>query len=218
MNSLRRLRTGRFATTGLAFSHLLLPFPSGAQVVNDGATNTLNHITNTITGGVTVGTNGSFTLLILTNGALLTNSGSGTIGLNGSANSNSVRLTSTDTRWFMGLDLTVGSNGSMNHLVISNGARVENNFGAVGISPLSSNNDALVTGAGSLWSNRNDFYVGYVGHGNSLIVSNGGTLANNSGVLGIDALSSNNLATITGAGSLWSNRASLFVGFSGDGN
>ena len=51
-----------------------------AQVVNDGATNTLNNVTNTIVGDVIVGTNGSFTLLILTNKAVLTNSGGGYIG------------------------------------------------------------------------------------------------------------------------------------------
>jgi T5SS/PEP-CTERM-associated repeat protein len=189
-----------------------------AQVVNDGATATLNHVTNTVTGAVTVGTNGSFTLLVLTNAALLTNSGNGIIGMNATAKSNTVRLTSVNTRWLMALDLNVGNNGSVNHLVVSNGALVANNFAALGIAPTSSNNDAIITGAGSVWSNRNDFYVGYVGHGNSLVVSNGGLVTDNTGVVGIDALSSNNVATVTGANSLWSNRASLFVGFSGTSN
>src|SRR5262249_51391485 len=72
---------------------------TSAQVVNDGATNTLNNVTNTVVGDVTVGTNGSFTLLILTNNALLTNSGFGTIGTNAGANSNTVLLTGTNTRW-----------------------------------------------------------------------------------------------------------------------
>src|SRR5437667_2907145 len=88
--------------------------PLLSQVVNDGATVTLNHVTNTINGGIIVGTNGPFTLLVLTNGTLLTNSGNGTIGLNSGANSNTVRLTSANTRWLMSLDLTVGSNGSVN--------------------------------------------------------------------------------------------------------
>ena len=35
-----------------------------AQVVNDGATNTLSNVTTNITGDVTVVTNGSFTLLV----------------------------------------------------------------------------------------------------------------------------------------------------------
>src|SRR3954470_4436300 len=136
--------------------------PIRAQLVNDGATNTLNHVTNTISGGVTVGTNGSFTLLILTNGTLLTNSGNGAIGLNAGADSNSLRLTSLNTRWLMGFDLTVGSNGSFNRLVISNSAMAVNNFGILGFAPTSSNNEALVTA--SVWTNRNDLYLGYVGH------------------------------------------------------
>ncbi|HXU78041.1 MAG TPA: hypothetical protein VN794_15820, partial [Methylomirabilota bacterium] len=53
-----------------------------AQVVADGGTTTLNNVTSNINGTVTVGTKGSFTLLILTNGALLTNSANGVIGRN----------------------------------------------------------------------------------------------------------------------------------------
>jgi fibronectin-binding autotransporter adhesin len=190
--------------------------PIRAQLVNDGATNTLNHVTNTISGGVTVGTNGSFTLLILTNGTLLTNSGNGAIGLNAGADSNSLRLTSLNTRWLMGFDLTVGSNGSFNRLVISNSAMAVNNFGILGFGPTSSNNEALVTA--SVWTNRNDLYLGYVGHGNSLTVTNGGLVTDNSALLGADPASSNNQALVTGVGSLWAHRASLSVGFAGTGN
>jgi hypothetical protein len=57
---------------GLMFAGAVLPLR--AQVVADGATNTLSNVTNTFTGTVTVGTNGSFTLLILSDNALLTNS------------------------------------------------------------------------------------------------------------------------------------------------
>ena len=62
------------AIVSLLLSHLFCASPARAQIVNDGATVTLNHVTNTISGGITVGTNGPFTLLILTNGTLLTNS------------------------------------------------------------------------------------------------------------------------------------------------
>jgi hypothetical protein len=51
-----------------------------AQIVNDGATNTLSNVTKAFTGDVTVGTNGSFTLLVLSNNSLLTNSANGVIG------------------------------------------------------------------------------------------------------------------------------------------
>ena len=53
---------------------LFASFSSNAQVVNDGATKTLANVTNTITANVTLGTNGSFTLLALSDNALLTKS------------------------------------------------------------------------------------------------------------------------------------------------
>src|SRR5207245_5533406 len=99
---------------------------------------------------VTIGTNGPFTLLILTNAALLTNSGNGVIGRNIGANSNTVRLTSANTRWLMSLDHIVGSNGGFNRLIVSNSARVEDKFGFLGVGTTGSNNEATVTGSGSL--------------------------------------------------------------------
>src|SRR2546426_4455255 len=90
---------------------LLAPLSAPAQIVNDSATKTLSNTTNTFT-DVTVGTNGPFTLLILSNNVLLTSSGNGTIGLNTAAKSNEVRLLSPSARWFVGNLLMVGSNGS----------------------------------------------------------------------------------------------------------
>ena len=119
------------AIVTLLLSHLFCASPARAQIVNDGATVTLNQVTNTISGGITVGTNGPFTLLILTNGTLLTNSGTGTIGLNAGASSNTVKVTSANTRWLMSSDLSVGNVGSFNHLVITNGGLVQNGFGAL---------------------------------------------------------------------------------------
>src|SRR5262249_42728136 len=80
-----------------------------AQVVNDGATNTLSNVTNTFTGDVTVGTNTSFTLLILSNNSLLTNSANGVISRNATATSNQVHLVSPSARWLMNGNLFVGS-------------------------------------------------------------------------------------------------------------
>src|SRR3954468_2395804 len=95
-----------------------------AQIVADGATNTLSNVTNTIIGNVTVGTNGSFTLLVLSDNALLTNSGNGTIGINTTAKANEVRLVSPSARWNMSGLLFLGSNGPFNRLVVSNGGSV----------------------------------------------------------------------------------------------
>src|SRR2546422_935192 len=81
-----------------------------SQIVADGATNILSNVTNFFTGDVTVGTNGSFTLLVLSGNSLLTNSVNGIIGLNTTAKTNEVRLINSTARWRMGGSLYIGSN------------------------------------------------------------------------------------------------------------
>jgi T5SS/PEP-CTERM-associated repeat protein len=192
-------------------------WPLGAQVVNDGATATLSNVTNSFTGTVTVGTNGAFTLLVLSDNALLTNSAHGVVGFNVTARSNEVHLVSPSARWRMGGNLFVGSNAAMNRLVVSNGAFLENNNGILGNRVDSSNNLALVTGVGSVWSNRNDITVGTLGRYNQVLVSNGGWVASQNTRLGGNAVGSNNLVLVTGSGSVWSNTLGVFMGSSAPG-
>lgn len=206
-----------FLTAGLLLLTPTVP-TLRAQVVADGATNTLSNVTNAFIGDVTVGTNGSFTLLVLSDNALLTNSVNGVIGLNLTASSNEVQLLSPTARWRMGGSLFVGSNGAMNRLVLSNGAFVDNNNGTLGNRVDSSNNFALVTGAGSLWSNRLDLRVGTGGRSNQLIVRDGGWVASQSGFVGNNVGANNNFALVSGSGSVWSNALNLTVGFNGVGN
>jgi hypothetical protein len=53
-------------TSPIILALMLVPAAAlHAQLVADGATNTLGNVTNTITGTVTVGTNASFTSFIL---------------------------------------------------------------------------------------------------------------------------------------------------------
>jgi T5SS/PEP-CTERM-associated repeat protein len=207
----------KLSTITLAALMIAAPTLHG-QVVNDGATNTLSNVTNTFSGDVTVGTNGSFTLLVLANNALLTNSANGVIGLNATARSNEVRMISPSARWIMNNDLYVGSNGSASRLVVSNGAFARSHNGYLGPYLSSSNNLAVVTGSGSVWSNANVFYIGFNGAGNQLVVSNGGVLRDNSSNVGVNSSSSNNVAVVTGAGSAWSNANVFFLGFNGRGN
>ena len=70
---------------------LLAVSPLRPQIVHDGATNTLSNVTNPITDDVTVGTKGSFTLLTLSDNALLTNSANGLIGRNATATSKEIQ-------------------------------------------------------------------------------------------------------------------------------
>ncbi|HEX5223252.1 MAG TPA: hypothetical protein VFZ59_27075 [Verrucomicrobiae bacterium] len=187
-----------------------------AQVVADGATNTLSNTTNSFA-SVTVGTNGSFTLLTLSNNALLTNSGNGTIGLNATAKSNEVRLVGPTASWRMGGSLIVGSNGAFSRLVISNGAVLEDFDGNLGFRNASSNNSALVTGPGSLWTNRNSFFMsgGFLvaSPSNRLVVSDSGALVSG-GTVTVGGFG--NQVLITGAGSRWVNQSDF--NFAGTGN
>jgi len=190
---------------------------SQAQLVNDGATATLSNVTNAAP-SVSVGTNGSFTLLVLADNALLDNSDNGVIGVNATAKSNEVRVLSPTARWLMGGDLYVGNEGSASRLVVSNGAFAQNRNCYLGRNESSSNNVAVVTGSGSVWSNDSGLYLGFNGAGNQLLVSNGGVLSGQSGDVGFNDSSSNNVAVVTGAGSAWSNTYALSFGYNGAGN
>ncbi len=199
---------------------LCLPWSAArAQVVADGATNTLNNVTNTLGVSVTIGTNGPFTLLTITNGALLTNSGNGFIGRNVGANSNQVRVTGIGSRWQIGGSLYVGFSNNANQLTISGGGLVGNDIGEIGTTSGSTNNLVFVTGAGTLWSNRDTLLIGNQGTSNRLIVSNGAAVwVGSNAFLGYAATGGRNLADITGTNSQWLIARDLYVGQSNSGN
>src|SRR5262245_48642808 len=102
-----------------------------AQLVVDGATNTFTTVTTNVTGDVTVGTNGSFTLLRLTNSVVLNNSGSNYIGRLATARTNTVRVV-YKSHWTNSGPLFVGYRGSASQLEVSIGGTIANTFGRVG--------------------------------------------------------------------------------------
>ena len=114
----------------------------------------------------------------------------------------------------------VGTNGAFNALIVTNGGLLTvNATSIIGNSAASSNNYAVVTGAGSIWSNNTSaLYVGNTGSFNSLSVANKGALFNTFGYIGFYASSSNNTVLVTGPGSVWSNSSELNVGYNGFGN
>jgi T5SS/PEP-CTERM-associated repeat protein len=201
------MKTRRFVVAAT----LLTATTLSAQIVNDGATRVLSNVTNTITRTLTIGTNGLFTLLTLADNALLTNSAHGVIGLNTTANSNAVRLTSGSARWLMGGTLFVGSNGPFSTLVVSNGASAQANTGIIGSRAASGSNLVLVTGSGSVWSNAIDVSVGSAGPG-KLVIEAGGRVHGDSGRIGGSQSASNTQALVTGPGSLWNNVSFLTIG------
>ena len=96
---------------------------------------------------------------------------------------------------------------------------VANAFGYLAYFDTSSNNSAMVTGAGSLWTNSGNLNVGFEGSGNSLEISHGANVANDGiGFIGYLDTSSNNSVLVTGTSSLWTHSGGLFVGYSGSSN
>src|SRR5262249_51357645 len=124
-------------------------------------------------GNLYVGSNSSFNRLLITNGAVLTNV-SGAIGVQMGANSNLALISGAGSAWSMADNLILGTFGSANQLVVSNGAIVLSG-GEIGQSvigdQMGKDNTATVTGAGSVWRNASGLYLGFSGAGSRLLIS-----------------------------------------------
>uniref|UniRef100_UPI003568CF19 autotransporter domain-containing protein n=1 Tax=Pontiella sp. TaxID=2837462 RepID=UPI003568CF19 len=113
----------------------------------------------------------------------------------------------------------VSGEGDSGEVVISNGARVDNTYGFIGMATNHSGR-VLVTGENSMWSNRLELAIGELGSGNSLTVSDGGTVYSKAGFIGLggtlpnltDLSGGSNSVTVTGAGSEWNIEDELYVG------
>lgn len=102
-------------------------------------------------------------------------------------------------------NMRIGSLGSYNRLIITNGGLVDCTWSDTRIASgaTSSNNTALVNGSGSRWRNAGELVVGRGGPGNnSLIIAEGGVVESVCGSIG-SAGCNNNSVAITGAGSAW---------------
>ncbi|MBI5684211.1 MAG: hypothetical protein HZC54_03955 [Verrucomicrobia bacterium] len=199
-------------TAGLAVFTLA---PSGRA--ETGVTNIVDGATTSITGNYSVGTNGSFNTLIVTNGGIVNVTGGNSIVGNSAVSSNNaVFVSGIGSLWSNSARLHVGSSGSFNQLTIANGGQLINNTaGTIGAS--SGSNSVLVTGAGSLWSVGTALYVGQSGSGNSLTIADGGQVSSASAQLGVSNASANNIVWVTDTGSVWRSGA-LTVGGFGSGN
>lgn len=199
--------------------------PALAQLVPDGGSAVVDGIT-TNGGIVWVGNDLSFTSLLVTNNATVTNAIEFIIGHHASSRSNSVVLTGADTAWLSDSATIVGNSGGFNRLEIRDGAYLTNRSATIGLGSGSATNIAIVSGTNSVWDMqwRTDFsyattgamIVGDTSSGNTLIISNGGTVAD--GYTFIGKSSPNNTAIITGPGSLWSHTYIWYVGYYGSGN
>jgi T5SS/PEP-CTERM-associated repeat protein len=177
----------------------------------------------TNSGGLYVGNMTSGNSLVISNGGKVFNgafaavSAVGYNDLNGndsiSASNNSVVVTGAGSLWQInGSQFYLGRNGSGDSLTIRDGGAVVNLDGYVGGGffsggPSTSNNIVLVTGSGSLWSNRSSLHFGAAYEGNSLVISNGGTVFS-----GFYGYISSGSVLVTGTGSVMSNSNQILLG------
>jgi T5SS/PEP-CTERM-associated repeat protein len=188
-----------------------------AQLVADGHTAVRNGVKTNVVGNLIIGTNGPFTLLVLTNGAVVTNTATVMISANSSARNNRVVVTSVGSSLGYSTsegEVHVGENGSFNRLDVLEGATITTREGSIGFAASSKSNLAVIASSGSSWV-QSLLQIGASGAANRLVISNGGTVRATSGTIGEASTASNNLVIVTGSGSLWSNSAAIYVGNSG---
>ena len=117
----------------------------------------------------------------------------------------------------------VGSNYVADVLLVQNAGVLSNGASYIGYATGASNNAAIVSSTGSIWSSvwRSDGsqFVGYSGAGNSLVISNGGGVVAWRAFLGYNSSASNNTVRVTGYNSRWYlYSGDLYVGTAGGAN
>ncbi|MEI8063000.1 MAG: hypothetical protein WCH84_02945, partial [Verrucomicrobiota bacterium] len=175
------------------------------------------------------GGNDAFNALIISNGGSVYNASGLQMGWSGSGNNNNQLIvtgpgsTMTNAGGSNG-SLILGQAGTGNLLLINNGGLVADTgnafigFGSTGM------NTGIVTGAGSVWTNAADLYVGQYSSANILTIANSGSVfavngrigapGNGSGGYNLAGLS-NNVVTVTDTGSVWKLSSLLSVGGGG---
>ena len=126
-------------------------------------------------GGVIVGHDGSSNSLVISNGAQVFAATGAAIGNTPSSSNNMVVVTGAASTLTTPEDLYVGSGGSFNSLVISDGGQVFNANGVIG-NYAGVSNSVLITGPGSLWSNSGTVNIGPNVGGASLALEDGAQL------------------------------------------
>jgi len=116
--------------------------------------------------------------------------------------------------------IEVGSSGTNNYREINSGGELTNCAGSlVGNLVGANNNNALVTGSGSLWTANGSLWVGNAGGDNSLKISDGGTVKCGSSLnIGLAATANNNSLLVTGSGSVLDVNDVVVFGNSGASN
>jgi T5SS/PEP-CTERM-associated repeat protein len=234
-------------------AHMYADARKRALIVGQGVSATSNTLTLTGSGStletqaLTIGESGSHNSMLISDGAVFTNSNANsgivTLGLNSNANDNSLTI---DNATFNG-KITIGNGGAYNSLIIQNGGKAYltsnkisfNQDTTIGALTGADHNSLLITGTGSSFTGGG-LTVGQNGSYNSIVVENGGTLStgNRSGAIGsyrtvtIGALNGGtspltglwipyaegNTVLVTGTGSTWTQLGDLNIGSGGRDN
>jgi T5SS/PEP-CTERM-associated repeat protein len=150
-----------------------------------------------------VGYSGPANNLVISNGGWV-NSQSGTEGFSPGSDSNNVMIVGAGSVWTNYNEAYIGYSGSGNNLVISNGGQLLDYDGYLGFTN-GFNNQALVAGAGSVWSNADAVLIGDFGSSNRLVIRDGGLVLDNWGLIGEDASGGNNSVFVE-PGGVWGNQ------------
>ena len=151
-----------------------------------------------------VGFTGPSNHLTITNGGMV-KSDYGYVSNDNNSTNNIVLVTGAGSRWETTDDFVLGYGGPGNRLTITNGGQIlcHSDSFVGGFDDSGSDNLALVTGSGSVWSNDGDLYVGYFSDANQLVLTNGARVTNQFGYIGAFA-SFNNKVLVNGSTSVWS--------------
>jgi len=186
------------------------PFASNNGVLLTGSNSQWNDSV-----GIKVGYNGSGNSLVISNGGSMA-CPVFIIGTLAGAVSNSVAVTGSNSS-LSATVAVVGFDGSSSQLVISNGGKVSDYQGGLGVNTTmtpasSSGNGVLITGSNSIWTNADIFVIG----SGTVTVANGGILAASSIQIGqFGDLDFGRYQQSDSAGSVKA-ASILFVGTNGD--
>jgi len=167
---------------------------------------------------ILIGYEGANNSIIISNAGTLANCCTYMGMISPYSTNNTVQVTGANSLWTNEGTIMMGFFGGANSITISNGGQVFASDTFVGNTQTSSNNLAIITGAGSLWSNETDFVWGGGSMGNSLSILDGAVLYNDQAIVGLDVDSSNNTILVAGSGSVWSNQSILSLGVDGANN
>lgn len=167
-----------------------------------------------------VGAFSSHNRLTIRNGAHYETNGEVQIGYQTYAGYNAVEITGPGTRWTNAGAFNVGFHGKHNTLTLSDGASLENTGSlsavSIGYTVNSSNNAAILTGAGTTWDMNGFLYVGSSGQNNSLSILQGASLTTGrTSYVGSQDTATGNRVTVSGAGSSWRAQGAIHI-YGGD--